>query len=83
MEKKYTVYGIDNCPYCKNAVSLLEARKLNYDYKHVPNDISKEEVGKELGLKMSTAPFIIYNDGDKDIFVGGFQQLIPFINKNR
>jgi glutaredoxin len=83
MTKKYTVYGIDNCPFCDNAVSLLNARKIEFDYKKVPDDIAQEDVGKELGLPMRTAPFITYFNGEKEVYVGGFQQLAPFVNKNR
>lgn len=82
-ETKYTVYGIDNCPFCDNAVKLLTARKINFEYKKVPDDISKEDVGKEVGVNMTSAPFITYFNGEKQIHVGGFQQLIPFVNKNK
>lgn len=83
MTKKYTVYGIDNCPFCDNAVAFLNARKATFEYKKVPDDIEKEDVGKSLGLTMKTAPFITFFNGEKEVYVGGFQQLMPFVNKNR
>lgn len=81
--KKYLIIGKDDCPFCDNAVSLADARKLNYEYLKLNEDITEEEAFRRTGRTIHSVPHIQFeNEGVKE-FVGGFTEFIKFVNKNK
>ena len=38
------IFGKDNCPYCVAAKQLAESKKLDYEYKTLGVDFTREEV---------------------------------------
>ena len=82
----YEVYGTKSCIYCKQAVSLLETKKLNYKYFDL-NDVSSD-VQKQLinvaGHQFRTVPQIFTEQHDdrfenkrvrKRTYIGGYNDL--------
>lgn len=67
----YTVYTMDNCPYCKAAKALLERKDLKYHEIRVPmsDDAQWDALEKRTGMK--TMPQIFKDDQ----LVGGYTEL--------
>lgn len=70
-ENEFTVYTINNCPYCVRAKNLLIS--LGFKYKEILISTDDENARIELGKKtgMKTMPQIFY--GEK--LIGGFSDL--------
>ena len=66
----YTVIGTGSCPYCTEAVKLLEKMGLPYQYVDITNDTEKRAQLKADGFK--TVPVIYLNDA----LLGGFTELV-------
>lgn len=71
MMATYTVYTMDNCPYCTAAKALLERRGLAFTEINVPldDDAKWDELEKRSGMK--TMPQI-FKEG---ALVGGYTEL--------
>jgi glutaredoxin 3 len=68
---KITVYSTDRCPYCRQAMALLDERDLAYE----EVDLSKDEGGRQrlVGLTgMMTFPQVVIGEH----LVGGFTELL-------
>lgn len=92
MENHVQIYGFAyyNCPYCKNAKRLCEAKNLNYTYSAV--DIGIDDQGKAIkdeelinhikeksGVDVKTMPQIFVN-GE---YIGGFVDFRAYVIKNK
>lgn len=71
-----TIYVLEGCPYCADAIKLLN--KLKVKYKRVLiTHINKEKQKKVLGIM--TFPHILLKHGhgknSKDIVIGGYEDL--------
>jgi glutaredoxin len=64
------IYGKDNCPYCDMAKQLCEQKKMDYEYKLLGFDFTREEL-METFPGARTFPQIIV-DGQK---IGGYTEL--------
>jgi glutaredoxin len=64
------IYGKDNCPYCDMAKALCEQKGLDYEYKLLGFDFTREEL-METFPGARTFPQIIL-DGQK---IGGYTEL--------
>ena len=64
-------YTTDNCPYCRSAKALLDARKIEYQELNLERSPEMREQLQEL-TGMSTFPQILVNDEP----IGGFQELV-------
>ena len=69
------VYSKDNCPFCVKAKGLLDKLKVNYTTKHVGQDITLEELHKELKKQVRAVPQIVIN-GE---LIGGYNQLVEHL----
>lgn len=67
------IYIINNCPYCKKAISLLNYHHIKYTIVRVKKD-EKEYYKKR--NKMETFPQI-FNNGKK---IGGYDNLIKYLD---
>ena len=67
----YTIYGHNQCSFCKNAINDLEAKGLPYTYKDVraSQEAMEEYLANANGLR--TVPLILFS-GE---FVGGYDKL--------
>ena len=69
------VYSKDNCPFCVKAKGLLDKLKVNYTTKNVGQDITLEELYKELKKQVRSVPQIVIN-GE---LIGGYNQLLEHL----
>jgi|TARA_B100002003_G_scaffold246313_1_gene275691 glutaredoxin len=69
------VYSKDNCPFCVKAKGLLDKLKVNYTTKNVGQDITLEELYKELKKQVRSVPQIVIN-GE---LIGGYNQLVEHL----
>lgn len=53
----YTVYSKDNCPYCIEAIAILENRNLPFKIVKIGEDVSREHVINRFPT-MKTVPVI-------------------------
>ena len=66
------VYSKDNCPFCVKAKGLLDKLEVDYTTKKVGQDITLEELYKELKKQVRSVPQIVIN-GE---LIGGYNQLV-------
>jgi len=66
-----TIYGKPNCIYCDQAKLLLNSHNLDYDYKELDRDFTREEL-LELNPNARTFPQVF--DGDR--LIGGYDDLL-------
>lgn len=75
------LYALEDCPYCKSAIALLEEHKLKYNKIIVENNEKSKEKYKKM-CKMNTFPMIFIRKSDdekKYIQIGGFSDLQKYI----
>ena len=82
----YEIYGSDSCAYCTQAIKLLEAKGLEYnyiDFRELSSDM-QTELMNIAGHQFRTVPQIFIEQHDKRFdnervrtktYVGGFTQL--------
>lgn len=70
------IYGKPMCPFCDKAKALCEARGLEYTYKSLGSDYSKEEL-LEMFPGARTVPQIKVNGTS----IGGFDKLGPYLEE--
>lgn len=68
------IWGKDNCPYCVKAKMFVEQRKLNYVYKKMGVDFTREQVFEEFPTARTFPQIKV---GGQPI--GGYDQLISYI----
>lgn len=69
------IYGKPGCGYCVKAKSLCEAKGINYQYKQVGSDITKEQLVEMVGKEVRTVPQIFIQEDGFFNYVGGYDQL--------
>lgn len=62
-----TVFGKKNCVHCTILTTLLDNRNIKYQYKSIPEDVSKKQVEEILQREVRSAPII--HDGTKEVTV--------------
>lgn len=68
------IYGKRNCQYCNEAVKLCKQNGIEYTYKEVGVDITKEKLFENLGKEVKSVPqIVIYSDGFGE-HVGGYAE---------
>ena len=68
----FKIFLKPDCPYCAETVSLLKKYKLKYK-SHTEHDQKKRTFKKT--NKMNTFPQIFYISNNKDILIGGNDEL--------
>ena len=71
---KYVVYGKEACQSCKDAVALLEAKRVEYDYLLFGKDYDLSKF-VEINKTHKTMPMITTVKDGVESYVGGLQQL--------
>ena len=70
------IYGKPQCPFCDRAKALCEQRGLEYTYKSLGTDYTREEL-LELFPNARTVPQIIIQ-GNK---IGGYDKLTTYLEE--
>ncbi|MAZ87263.1 MAG: GrxA family glutaredoxin [Cellvibrionaceae bacterium] len=69
---RYTVFGHQQCGFCRRAKQLLEEQQLPFRYIDIHEEgISKADLSKTVGHEVTTVPQIFYGQS----YVGGFEAL--------
>lgn len=69
----YTIYGKENCPFCKSAKELLTTKALPFTYLTLGVDYTREElIEKCAPVIPRTVPQIFDTHGN---YIGGFTEL--------
>lgn len=77
-EKTYRVYGKPACTFCTQAIDLLTARGLKYQYINVMEDPASLEMLRARNFR--TVPQIYEFDGVSEVHIGGFTELRNHLN---
>lgn len=80
------IYALEDCPYCKSAIKLLDNHKIKYNKIIVENDDKiKDKYKKQTSMNTFPMIFIKNHENEKKyIKLGGFSDLqnyIQLINK--
>lgn len=69
---RYTVFGHQQCGFCRQAKQVLEDKELPFRYVDIHEEgISKEDLSKTVGQTVNTVPQIFYGQQ----YIGGFEAL--------
>ena len=71
---KYVVYGKEACQSCKDAVALLESKRVEYDYKSFGKDYSIAKF-QEVNKAHKSFPMVTVIENGVESYVGGLHQL--------
>ncbi len=82
MNKYFHIYGTLDCPYCLEAITILNS--LGHEYILTILDQSKTYTALlKTAYAHMTVPIITYNDGLEDEeFIGGANELMKYIQKD-
>ncbi len=75
------IYVLDSCPYCHNALKLLDTHKLKYNKIVVENDEKIKDKYKKQ-THMDTFPMILIQNPDDDskyLKIGGYSNLLSYV----
>lgn len=64
------IWGKENCPFCTKAKALVESKNMQYIYKQLGVDFTREQVFEEFP-SARTFPQIKINN----VAIGGYQEL--------
>jgi glutaredoxin len=70
-----TIFGRDNCVFCKQAVNLCEEQGLQFTYKKIGVDVDRETV-LEIFPDATTIPIVVIDDK----WIGGFIELREIVH---
>lgn len=80
----YIVYGKPNCPFCEKAKGVLTAKGLEFEYKTLDEDYSRDDlldVCRPFRVIPRTMPQIIETTEDgSQRYIGGYDQLAEELN---
>ena len=68
------IFGKTQCPFCDKAKNLCEQKGLDYTYKQLGTDFTREELFEEFPTARTFPQIII--GGNK---VGGYEQMVDYI----
>lgn len=68
-----TIYGINNCEFCRKAVELAKQKNIEYIYKDLPTFEQRKAIGTK--YSMNTAPIIV----DGEALIGGYTEFAEWV----
>ena len=71
---KYVVYGKEACQSCKDAVALLQTKRIEYEYKSFGKDYSIAKF-QEVNKAHKSFPMVTVIEDDVESYIGGLHQL--------
>ena len=85
-KNKIVIIGLDYCPYCKNAIKLVQKFNIPYEYYNIHKDYKNLfDALKIINLKNNniqfieehkTVPVVFFNKK----FIGGYSELAKYFN---
>lgn len=83
---KVTIYGKENCSFCRRSVSLCKRKEIDYNYislvKEISNpekEVTKEQLERLLNMKVETVPQIIVEVDGKEKYIGEYETFNKYI----
>lgn len=70
---KYTVFGRPGCMWCDKALDLLSSKDIEFEYVNILENPTAKQFISAQGHK--TVPQIYYDEGEGQIYVGGYTDL--------
>lgn len=88
MSKKtlmFEVYSKNGCPYCVKAKSLINEKNDTFKEIVVGEKATKSDIQNRLAkinitTEVRTVPQIIMVNDNKDVYIGGYDDLVKFYN---
>ena len=74
----FIVYGRTKCPFCTNAVILLQSRGISYTY-YSMDDRQEELLDLATQYGHKTVPIVMKVEDSNNIFIGGFDALLEHL----
>jgi len=75
-EESFTVYGRPGCMFCHQAVRLLKANNLEFEYIDIyEKGLSKQDVSERINKPVHTMPQILHGEH----YVGGCTELFGYL----
>lgn len=80
---KLVIIGRSGCKYCESAKILAFERGVDFEYKTLDKDISREELTSLIGNEFRTVPqiFVIDNGTDEMNYIGGYDDLVVYFKE--
>lgn len=73
---KVIIYGKNGCTNCVKAKQYCQTRNIDFEYKEVGSDITKEQLEETIGHEIKSVPQIfVYSDGFSE-YVGGYANMV-------
>jgi len=79
----YILFAKKECPFCIKAEDLLKTHDLNYSMVNFQEDQSDILQEIKNAYDWGTVPMIFARDADSIKFVGGFTDLVRFLENER
>lgn len=76
----FKIYGKPNCKYCELAKDLLDSRGKEYVYVDISED--DEAMDMMIARGFRSVPQIYYDDDFVGDHIGGYNDLVNFLNSN-
>lgn len=75
---KIEIIGRPNCKYCEQSKILSHMKGVEFDYKLLDEDVSRETLIERIGSDFRTVPQIFNVDTGE--YIGGYEQLAEILN---
>lgn len=76
--EKVELYTWRYCPFCKDAIKLLDKKGITYEEYNIENDHAKKKELFEI-TGQNTVPYVFINNK----FIGGYDQLLELEKENK
>ncbi len=78
-KRYFIIHGTTSCPFCINAIGLLEEKNINYIFSPIAGQLLKEAKSR---YDHETVPMIVERDlhNLNEQFIGGYTELRTYLN---
>jgi glutaredoxin len=73
------IFGKTQCPYCDKAKSLCEKEGLEYTYKQLDTDFTREELFEEFPTARTFPQIRVRETENTWTYIGGYDQLAEYV----
>ena len=73
------IFGKTQCPYCDKAKSLCEQKGLEYTYKQLGTDFTREELFEEFPTARTFPQIRVRETENTLTYIGGYDQLAEYV----
>ena len=78
----YIILGRETCWYCSSSMKMLKNKNIKYKFHEIDSDSCKN-YDKHIPNDFNTVPKIIHKYRNKFIFIGGYDDLVLYLKKNK